>query len=136
MEHTIFLESEKINSTRQSLNGKFNQINIIDDSVTPQIIQWLVDFFSFLEDLNNQVFISNKNIELERWFYNLIEEKPYLYDYAGEEKEVLTEKEYEKFMIYVSYCEIKDDLHKKNEVLEEDSSIWLNFHYSNQFYHL
>lgn len=120
MEHTIFLESEKINSTRQSLNGKFNQINIIDDSVTPQIIQWLVDFFSFLEDLNNQVFISNKNIELERWFYNLIEEKPYLYDYAGEEKEVLTEKEYEKFMIYVSYCEIKDDLHKKNEFLEED----------------
>ena len=120
MEHTIFLESEKINSTRQSLNGKFNQINIIDDSVTPQIIQWLVDFFSFLEDLNNQVFISNKNIELERWFYNLIDEKPYLYNYAGEEKEVLTEKEYEKFMIYVSYCEIKDDLHKKNEVLEED----------------
>jgi len=47
MEHTIFLESEKINSTRQSLNGKFNQINIIDDSVTPQIIQWLVDFFHF-----------------------------------------------------------------------------------------
>ena len=29
-----------------------------------KIIQWLVDFFSFLEDLKNGVFISNKNIEL------------------------------------------------------------------------
>jgi hypothetical protein len=120
MEHSIFLDSDKINSIRQSLNGKFNQIEIIDDSVTPQIVQWLVDFFSFLEDLKNGVFIGNKNIELERWAYYLGESKPYLYDFAGNEKEVLTEEEYENFMLYVSYCEIKGNLHKDNEVLEEE----------------
>ncbi len=120
MEHSIFLDSEKINSKRETLNGKFNQIEIIDDSVTPQIVQWLVDFFSYLEDLKNGVFISNKNIELERWAYYLGESKPYLYDFAGNEKEVLTEEEYENFMLYVSYCKIKDNLHKENEVLEEE----------------
>ena len=45
MEHSIFLDSEGINSIRESLNRKFNQINIIDDSVTPKIILWLNDFF-------------------------------------------------------------------------------------------
>jgi len=120
MEHTIFLDSEKINSTRQSLNEKFNQIKIIDDSVTPQIIQWLVDFFSFLEDLEKGVFISNINFDLESWFYNLNESKPYISLFAGNEKNLLTDKEYKIFMYYVSYCEIKDDLHKDNQVLEEE----------------
>ena len=43
MEHSICLDSEKINSIRESLEGRFNQIKIIDDSVTPKIIQWLND---------------------------------------------------------------------------------------------
>jgi hypothetical protein len=120
MEHTIFLDSEKINSTRQSLNEKFNQIKIIDDSVTPQIIQWLVDFFSFLEDLKNGVFISNSNRDLERWAYYLIESKPYLYEYMGDEENVLTEKEYQIFKQYISYCELKDDLNKKSTDLEDE----------------
>lgn len=120
MEHSIFLDLEKINSARQSLNEKFKRIEIIDDSVTPQIIHWLVDFFSYIEDFKNGVFISNENIELERWAYYLSESKPYLYQFAGNEKEVLTEEEYENFMLYVSYCEIKDNLHKENEVLEEE----------------
>lgn len=120
MVHSIFLDLEKINSARQSLNEKFKRIEIIDDSVTPQIIHWLVDFFSYIEDFKNGVFISNKNIELERWAYHLSESKPYLYEFAGNEKKVLTEEEYENFMLYVSYCEIKDNLHKENEVLEEE----------------
>ena len=41
MKHSIFLDSEKINSRRESLEGRFNQIKIIDESVTPIIIQWL-----------------------------------------------------------------------------------------------
>ena len=43
MKHSICLDSEKINSIRVSLEGRFNQIKIIDDSVTPKIIQWLND---------------------------------------------------------------------------------------------
>jgi hypothetical protein len=119
MEHSIFLDSEKINSIRESLDEKFNRIEVIDDSVTPKIIQWLEDFFSFLENSNNGFFISNKNIELERWAYYLIESKPYLFDFTGNVKELLTDEEYENFMIYVSYCEIKDNLHKENEILQE-----------------
>ena len=120
MEHSIFLDTEKINSIRESLDGRFNQINIIDDSVTPQIIQWLGDFFSYHADLKNGVFIYNENINLQRKAYYLFESKPYLSDFAGDEKEVLTEDEYEDFMLYVSYCEIKGKLHQDNEVLEEE----------------
>jgi hypothetical protein len=127
MEHTIFLDTEKINSIRESLDWKFNQIKIIDDSVTPQIIQWLGDFFSFHKDLKNGVFISNQNINLQRWAYSLFESKPYLSSFAGEEKEVLTETEYENFMIYISYCELKGKLEKDNEVLEEE--IIYNFYF-------
>ena len=80
MEHSICLDSEKINSIRESLEGRFNQIKIIDDSVTPKIIQWLNDFFSFLDDLKQGGFIFNKNIELvlyiyyssNKWYYKLL----------------------------------------------------------------
>jgi len=66
MEHSIFLDSEKINSMRETLEGRFNQIKVIDDSVTPIIIVWLNDFFSFHDDLKYGFFICNKNIELEQ----------------------------------------------------------------------
>jgi hypothetical protein len=120
MEHSIFLDSEKINSIRESLERRFNQIKIIDDSVTPKIIQWLNDFFSFLDDLKQGVYIFNKNIELERWFDYLNESKPYLYEYRDNIKELLTEEEYENYLLFVSYHKIKEDLYEKNSVLETE----------------
>lgn len=120
MDHTIFLDREKIISIHKTLEGEFNLFKIIDDSATPQIIKWLVDFFAFYEDLKKGVFISNQNINLERWVSCLAESKPFLQDFAGNEKEVLNKEEYEYFMQYVSYCEKKGDLHRENEVLEEE----------------
>lgn len=73
MEPSNFLDLEEINLKRESLNQKFYQFKIIDDSITPYIIQWLIDFFSFYEDLTLGVFISNKNIDVENWaFFRVI----------------------------------------------------------------
>jgi uncharacterized protein YnzC (UPF0291/DUF896 family) len=118
MEHSIFLDSEKINSIRESLDEKFNRIEVIDDSVTPKIIQWLDDFFSYIEDFNSGLFIANKNVDLERWAYNFSESNPYIFIYSP--KEILNEIEYEKFSLYVSYCKIKGELQKENKVLMEE----------------
>lgn len=120
MEHSIFLDSEKINSIRETLEGRFNQIKVIDDSVTPIIIVWLNDFFSFHDDLKYGFFICNKNIELEQWFDNLRQSKPYLYELLDNIKELLTEEEYENYLLFVSYHKIKEDLYEKNSVLETE----------------
>jgi hypothetical protein len=120
MEHSIFLDSEKINSKRESLEGRFNQINIIDESATPKIIQWLNDFFSFLDDLKQGVFISNENLELEQWFFWLGEIKPLIKEYEGDIRDLLTENEFENLILHTSYCKIKDDLYNENIVLKEE----------------
>ncbi len=120
MEHSIFLDSEKINSIRETLEGRFNQIKVIDDSVTPIIIVWLNDFFSFHDDLKYGFFICNKNIELEQWFDYLRQSKPYLYELLDNIKELLTEEEYENYLLFVSYHKIKEDLYEKNSVLETE----------------
>ena len=120
MKHSICLDSEKINSIRESLEGRFNQIKIIDDSVTPKIIQWLNDFFLFLDDLNKGVFISNENLELEQWFYWLGEIKPLIKEYEGNIRDLLTENEFENLILHTSYCKIKDDLYNENIVLKEE----------------
>ena len=120
MKHSICLDSEKINSIRVSLEGRFNQIKIIDDSVTPKIIQWLNDFFSFFNDLKQGVFISNKNLKLEQWFYWLRETKPLIKEYEGDVRDLLTENEFENLKLYTSYLKIKDNIYEEEKVLLEE----------------
>ena len=120
MKHSIFLDSEKINSLRVSLEGRFNQIKIIDDSVTPKIIQWLNDFFSFFNDLEQGVFTSNKNLKLEQWFYWLGEIKPLIKEYDGDVRDLLTENEFENLKLYTSYLKIKDNIYEEKKVLLEE----------------
>jgi hypothetical protein len=120
MEHSIFLDLEKINLIRDSLNVKFKQIDINNEGVVIKIIQWLEEFFSFHEDLKNNIYIINENRKLEIWFYNLNETKPWLRSYEGEEENVLSDKEYKIFKFYIAYFEIKNNLQKKNKSVLED----------------
>ena len=67
-----------------------------------------------------EAFISDKNLELEQWIYLLGEYKPLVKEYFGDVRDLLTEEEYENWMLFCSYDQIKDNLAKENRALAKE----------------